>query len=252
MNKIQNLIITLGTWSALFLVILGFKPPYQMIESLSLDLVSKNLHKGKSVTITSEVYYKISGGVMITKYKSPQKKVSITNVNGEFKEYNYKTNQVTLLQGQDLSSKSSLFFIFLSGNMNDLALSSTGFKLNKTRVENKMVITDWVPNGEIDNGISKAELVHENYLPIFLGFYDLKNKPIHKTYYSNFQKIGQSKIPLTVTEIEYVGEKDSVITKRVYTNIKLNGEVDPSLSGFQIPAGAKIVKPNPNEIKKKG
>jgi len=251
MIKIKS-VAFIGLILILLAGVLGFKSPYQQIESLSLDLVSKNLHNGKSVTITSEVFYKISGGLLITKYKTPQKKASITNSNGEYKEYNFQNNQVTLLQGQDYSSKSSLFYIFFSGNINDMGLPLTGFKLNRTRVENKMVISDWVSNGEMTNGIAKAELVQENYLPIFLAFYDEKNKPIHKTYYSNFQKIGQSRIPFRVTEIDFVGEKDSVITKRVYANLKVNGNVDPSLSGFQIPAGAKIVKPNNMELNKKG
>ncbi|MES2837450.1 MAG: hypothetical protein V4667_08000 [Bacteroidota bacterium] len=221
-----------------FLIFVSFKQ--DSVQKLKLELITKSLHNGKSISIKSDVYYKVSGGVMVTRSTNPYEKITITNANGEFKEYDVKANTLTLIQGLELSSKNSLFYNFLSGSINDMGLSNLGYKLSKTKMEGKIVVTTWVPSSE-SKYIKKAEIAHENFLPIFMGFYDVKDKPLQKSFYSNYQNVGSIKMPLTITEFEYITEKDSVITKRVYSNLKTNSMVEDTYLNYKVPAGAKVI-----------
>jgi outer membrane lipoprotein-sorting protein len=229
----------------------SYKLQQQKLDKISLDLISKTLYQGKSVSLKSEVFYKSVGATMVTHFTSPKEKIVITNGNGEYKEYDFKNNTVTLLQGIDLSSKNSLFYSFLSGSIGDMGLKSLGYKLINTKVEQKMVITTWVPEGENSVKIKKAEIVHENYLPIYLAFYDINDKPMHKSFYSNFQQVGSVKMPFTITEFEYLSPTDSVITKRIYSNLKTNAQVDDNYLNYKVPANAQIIRPAEQNLNKK-
>jgi outer membrane lipoprotein-sorting protein len=229
----------------------SYKLQQQKLDKISLDLISKTLYQGKSVSLKSEVFYKSVGATMVTHFTSPKEKIVITNGNGEYKEYDFKNNTVTLLQGIDLSSKNSLFYSFLSGSIGDMGLKSLGYKLIKTKVEQKMVITTWVPEGENSVKTKKAEIVHENYLPIYLAFYDINDKPMHKSFYSNFQQVGSVKMPFTITEFEYLSPTDSVITKRIYSNLKTNAQVDDNYLNYKVPANAQIIRPAEQNLNKK-
>lgn len=220
----------------------SFMPGQEKVEKIKLQLVSRTLHKGKSITVKSDVYYRVTGGLMVTHFTSPYDKVVITNANGEYKEYDVKKNEVSLKQGLELSSKNSFFYNFFSGSINDMGLTQIGYRMSNTRIAGKTVISTWVP-GEPSKHISKAEIAHENYLPIFTGFFDGAGKPVQKSYYSNYQAVGNIKMPFTVTEIDYVGDKDSVITKRTYSNLKSNADVEDTYLDFKIPANAKMATP---------
>ena len=229
----------------------SYKLQQQKLDKISLDLISKTLYQGKSVSLKSEVFYKSVGATMVTHFTSPKEKIVITNGNGEYKEYDFKNNTVTLLQGIDLSSKNSLFYSFLSGSIGDMGLKSLGYKLANTKVEQKMVITTWVPEGENSVKTKKAEIVHENYLPIYLAFYDINDKPMHKSFYSNFQQVGSVKMPFTITEFEYLSPTDSVITKRIYSNLKTNAQVDDNYLNYKVPANAQVIRPAEQNLNKK-
>lgn len=251
MKTIKGNSLRSGFLLLIALVFSGYKLQQQKIDKLSLDLNSKTLYQGKSVSLKSEVYYKSVGATMVTHVTSPLEKIVITNGNGEYKEYDVKNNTVTLLQGIDLSSKNSLFYSFLSGSISDMGLKALGYKLVNTKIEQKMVITTWVPEGENSVKTKKAEIVHENYLPIFLGFYDMNDKPMHKSFYSNFQQVGSIKMPFTITEFEYISPTDSIITKRTYTNLKTNAQVNDNYLNYKVPSSAKVIRPSEQNFNKK-
>jgi outer membrane lipoprotein-sorting protein len=215
------------------------------IDKLKLEMVAKTLHNKKSIIIKSDVYYRVNGGLMVTKSNYPSEQITITNSNGEFKHYDFKTNTATVTQGLDLSSENSIFYNFLSGNINDMGLAKLGFKLKSTKptteAGKKMIVTNWI--NEDNPEVGKVELVHENSLPIFICFYDKNNKPLQKSFYSNYQYIGNLKMPLTITEFEYIGRNDSVVSKKTYSNPKLNSEVADTYFSFKIPSNAKFISP---------
>lgn len=213
------------------------------IDKLQLDLEAKTLHQKKSITARSTVYYKASGALMVTHTSYPAKQVTITNKYGEFKHYDFSTNSVSLQQGAELSSESSIFYTFLNGQTNDAGLGKLGYKIKSSKTENKLIITKWHLPGQAERG--EVEIVHENNLPIYICFYSNKNKPVHKSYYSNYQYIGSIKIPFTITEFEFLSETDSVITRKKYSNLKTNNQVNEEYFNFKIPADAKINTQNP-------
>jgi outer membrane lipoprotein-sorting protein len=227
-----------------FLICLGVNAQMK-IEKLKLEMVAKTLHNKKSIVIKSDVYYRVTGGLMVTKSSYPSEQITITNNNGEFKHYDFKTNTATVTQGLDLSSENSIFYNFLLGNINDMGLTKLGFKIKSTKPsaagEKKMIVTIWT--NENNPEVGKVELVHENSLPIFICFYDKNNKPLQKSFYSNYQYIGNLKMPLTITEFEYVGLNDSVVSKKTYSNPKLNSDVEDTYFSFKIPSNAKFISP---------
>lgn len=206
------------------------------LQKLALSFTFKTLKKGKYVTSTGEVYYNRSGGMLITYFDSPAKNIVFANEGGNVKIYDLASNQFSENQDQSLSSNKSFIHLFINGQAADLGLKAEGFKLVKSKVENKQTITEW------ESGRTKAELVHENFLPIFLGFYNSKKIPSQKIYYSNYRNISGVKLPLTITEISYDG-KDSVITKKMYSNERFNEQVDDKKLSFTIPKNAKLIQP---------
>lgn len=223
-------------------IVLAAFTSFSPVEKLSMKLISKSLQNKKSITTEAEVYYKISGSLLVTHIISPVEYLVITNDKGEFKMYNIKDNSVSQAQAADFSSENSFIHDFLNGNTNDMGLRKMGFQLKSTKVEEEMVITDWIPPLDMAGKMSRAELVEENYLPIYMAFYGKKEKLLSKIFYYNYQKTGELNIPLTITEFQYLPNGDSAITKRIYSDIKLNEQVDPKWLNYKIPDNAKIIK----------
>jgi outer membrane lipoprotein-sorting protein len=215
-----------------------FKP----LEKLSLSIVARSLQDGKSITAKGEVYYQVAGGLMVTHFSSPLENVTITNSKGELKIYDPVNNTVLQKQASDFSSENSFFYFFLSGKTQDMGLPGSGYKLKDTRFEDKMVITTWIPPDYMLGEFSKVELVHENYKPIFMAFYDPKGKFSLKIFYTGYQQIGDISLPLTITEFQYLPKNDSIITKRVYSDMKMDAEVNNTYLNYKIPANAKVLK----------
>ena len=208
-----------------------------------MEMESATLHKGKKANLKAEVYFKPAGSVLITRSSFPGEKIIRTNGLGEYFEYDVKDNTVAYLMGKEFSSRYSVFYAFFSGNINDMGLRETGFTLKKTRIDQKMVITEWEPVDK-QGKISRAELVHENKLPIYLAFYDAGNKPLQKSFYSSYTRVGSTSFPMSLIEFEYAGEKDSVITRRKYRNPVLNEGVEEKWFQFKVPVDARVIQPN--------
>ena len=226
----------------LFLLNISFVAPVP-IESMCLDMSAKILNKGKYVAVSGQVFYKKSGGLMVTKFTKPSETITLTNANGEMKIYDIKANTVMQMQGLDFSSDNSFFYYFLCGKTQDIGLKSTGFKLESTKIEDGMVVTQWVPNKGETSELSRIEMVHEKYKPIFMALYNAQKKVIKKTYYTNYQKIQDISFPLNITEFTYTTKGDSTITRRLYSNVKTNKDVDETVLNFKIPGDAKVLAP---------
>lgn len=223
----------------LVLVLVAFAPP---ITQLSMKLTTRVVKKGKSVTSSGELYYKSSNGNMVTRFISPQEYLVMTNATGEFSVYNSADNTVSQAQGRDYSSENSFVYFFLRNKTFDMGLGASGFRLRNTRFEENMTITTWDPPIEMAGSLSKAELVQENNRPIFMGFFNSEGKPTQKVYYSKYEQIGDLRIPTTITEIQFEAKGDSSITKRMYSDIRINDQVDTQWLNFRIPTNAKVLK----------
>jgi hypothetical protein len=130
-----------------------------------------------------------------------------------------------------------------------MGLKSMGFKLTATKLDNKMVVSTWLAALNASAIVTKAEVVHQNYKPIFLAFYNKNNKPVSKTYYSNYQKVGDVSLPFIVTEIQYSAiSNDSVIQRKTYSNALIDMQVNDQWLNYKIPANATIVSSDVKKI----
>lgn len=213
------------------------------IHKISVEMVARSVHKGKSVTAKAEVFYQTTGGLMVTHFTSPFEQVVITNSKGEYKNYDVQNNTLMQSQGLDYSSKNSFFYCFLSGKTQDMGLAAYGYSLRDTRVENEMVITTWNPPAGTSVNLSKVEIVHENLLPVFMGFYNTEGRPAQKIFYSNYQNVQDIRMPMNITEFQYLADNDSIVSRRSYSNIQINESVANTYLNFKIPANARLVKP---------
>lgn len=215
--------------------------PKAGIEMLSLDMTARTLYQGKSVTGTGTVFYSVQGNTLVTKMHTPIEQVVFTNGLGEYKSYDIKENKVTMLEGEDLSSRKSFIYQFLNGQANDLGLRDLGFKMVNTRFEDKIMINEWQAPSDKQISTQKVEIAFENYLPIYAGFFDANGKAMQKTYYTNYQDVLYNKMPFTITEISYIGEADSSITKRTYSNLQINSKVSDYWLKYEIPKNAEVI-----------
>lgn len=211
------------------------------IDKLSFDMSARTLYQGKSVHGNGEVYYRVKGGLMVTKMNYPVNQLIITNTMGEYKSYDLESNTVVLSTGSELSSKHSFLYSFLSGEIGDMGLSHLGYRLADTKIENDLVIKTYNAPEDRATPARKVELVFEDFLPIYAGFIDAQGKTIQKTYYSNYQNVSYIRLPLTITEVNFMAENDSSITQRKYSNLKFNQNVDERWLNFQIPQDARVI-----------
>jgi hypothetical protein len=211
------------------------------VERISMDFIIKTLENGKSVSLKGELYYLNSGNKMITHFSYPMEQLVITNNLGQFKSYDIKNNVIIQDENKNYSSQLSYIYSFMSGKTQDMGLKALGYQQIDSKVDNKMIVSTWQP-AEGMQGVSKVILVHQNRQPIYMCFYNEKQKPEQKVYYSEFKTIGNIAFPMVITEFQYLAKGDSVITKRVYSNLHLNNEVNETYINYKIPANAKVVE----------
>lgn len=212
------------------------------VKKISVDIVSKTLEKGQFATFKAELFYTKAVGKMVTHHISPFEQLVFTNSSGEYKMYDVKSNRVVVKQSIENNSQNSFIYHFISSGEKDMGLKETGYKITSTKKDGTLTITSWIAPEGMPEDVAKAELVYENYLPVYIAFLNRKNEYKEKVYYSKFQKAGNSSLPMSITEILFYSPKDSMITKRTLSNIKINEQVSDYYFNYKIPANAVLVK----------
>lgn len=206
---------------------------------VSAGMEVKTLYGGKVTTVASKVYC-ASSGRLVQVFESPDHYYTITNPDGEFKVYYPGTNEVYSERKEDFSDRDNVLYLFLSGRGDDMGLGLYGYKLAGTvREGGGIVKRTYVPSAP-GKGVAKVELVQENYLPIYLAYYNDGGAVVSKVYLSSYSRQGNIMLPLRVTSIQYTSKKDSTLVRTIYSDVKVDGQ-DPMFD-FQVPAGAKPVK----------
>ena len=207
----------------------------------------KTLYSGKVTTVESKVFCS-SSGRLVQVFDSPTLYYTITNPDGEFKLYVPGTNEVYSERREDFSDRDELLYIFLSGRSDDMGLGLYGYRLSSTvREEGGILKRTYVPSTP-GKGVSKVELVQENYLPIYLAYYNEGGAVVSRTYLSSYSRFSNLMLPLRVTSVQYTSKKDSTLVRTVYSNVTLDGQ-DPMFD-FQVPSDAKPVRNIPSSRKK--
>lgn len=222
------------------LIICAFKtvPPSR----LSLSMETKILKGGQVSTIKAEIFYLFDQGKMITRYISPVEYIFVSNNKGEASVYYPKSNQVAVKQAIEFDTEKTMLYYFLADKLNDLGLKDLGFKLTDTRFEEGMMISTWEPATSFNDIFSKVELVHENDLPIYIAYFNLKNKLTQKIYYYNYQFHQDLALPHKVLEYQYLQDGDSILNRIAYSNVKTGNDANDDFFNFKIPSNARIIK----------
>ena len=224
-----------------FVVVFGSSFFINSTEAISLSFTSKILEKKKYLTVEGEVFFKKKGGILTTHLTKPFENVTIINADGDMKNYDVLENKLIQSSSALTSSESSYFWYFLNGNYNDLGFPKIGYVIKNTKVEDGVLITNWVPKEGLNSPILNIEMVYEKSLPIYIEFKGAKNKSLGKIFFSSYQKIGTLSLPLKITEIAYQDKGDSTVTSKTYYNPKINKDVNLTYLDFKIPANAKLV-----------
>lgn len=212
------------------------------IERIQANVELKQLDRGKSITLKSQIFYQ-SNGDCVTHYTYPVEYFVITNKLGEVKIYDPSKNTVLVEQNNVYSSKTSPFYYFLSGKSNDMGLADFGFTPSKTYSEKSNIVSEWKKKKvDIAIPVQMVKLVHQQQNPIYMEYRSDNSKILRKVYYYNYTKLNQFDFPTTTTDIVFSTKtKDSVINKTTYTDIKLNDEATGNFFAFKIPATAKKI-----------
>lgn len=227
---------------ALVFLVLAWVPVPQTIKKVRLKMETKTLRNGTYSKVVSDIYYRFDQGDMVMHYTYPVEFFFLSNDKGEAKIYDPKENTVSLKQGSTFSSENNYLYYFLSNNANDLGFKEQGFLLQNTTFKDGLMITEWLPPTGMAKLFAKVEMVHENYVPIYIGFEDNKGELLKKVFYYDYQRFNTVSIPQKVTQIDYYSEIDSAITKTSFFELKTGEASQHEYFNFTVPNDARIVE----------
>ncbi len=211
------------------------------VDRIMLRMESRSLQRGQAATIQAELLYQSFDGKMITVFDEPLNQVMITNQQGELSVYNPEDNTVYRRQSIEYSSENNLVYFFLQGNTRDLGLRSLGFTQTRTDFNDGLMVTRWMPPASIGHLFSYIELVHEDYMPIYAGYYDAGQKLVKKVYYSNYEMFPEIMLPMTITEFNYLPGGDSIVNQVKFSDVYINRHAVSKWFDFEIPDDARII-----------
>lgn len=211
-------------------------------DRIMMKMESQSLQGGKTSTVHGELFYLALDGKLITRIDGQVNQVMITNRYGELAIYNPGKNTVFRTQSLEYSSQNNLIFYFLHGKIHDLGLGEMGFRQQKIEFEDGLMITHWSPPSSINHLISYVELVHDDYVPIYAGYYDAGGELVKKVYYSDYEYYPDLILPTTLTEFNYLATGDSIINRVRFSDIRINRQAVSSWFDFEIPEDARIIE----------
>ncbi len=211
------------------------------VDRIMLSMESQTLQKGKAATVRAELFYQSLNGRMVTKFIQPVEQIMITNRLGELSIYNFDDHSVYRRQSMEYSSENNLIYFFLNGKTQDMGLRDMGFTQISTEFSEGLMITKWMPPAALGHLFSHIELVHEDFMPIYAGYYDAGQKLVKKVYYSDYEIFPEIILPLTITEFNYLPDGDSIISRVRFSDIHMNRQAVSAWFDFEIPDDATII-----------
>lgn len=226
----------------ILLLTIGFSNHIKAQQKISSSVLIQKVHQGKLFTVEAEIYILPEEGKLIMHYTHPDNFITFTNTLGEFKAYFPDKNQIILNQNSVFSADNDVLFFFVTEDSYDLGLRLSGYSITDTRYEDALMITTWTPPNEKQQNISKAEIVYEEYKPIYLAYYNTDGFIKTKIFYSEYIDVEDYYIPRKITEFAYLSLTDSIVSRKSYFNIKTGDDVENYYFHYKIPANAEIIK----------
>ena len=119
------------------LLLLAAAPLYAQ-RKVSADVEVKTVIDGKLTTVTKSVYC-TNNGRLVTKFSKPLPYYVVSNAKGEMNLYRPDTNEVLSDVDPALASNTELIMLFMSGRIDDLGLTSFGYKAGAATREDGFV-----------------------------------------------------------------------------------------------------------------
>ena len=214
---------------------------FQSYDWVSFQMIQRTNQDGKTTEVRSLVCFDKSSEMTIRQL-FPLDLYIRNNVDGELVMYNPSTNEVYQMMNFMMSSQQNQFYFFLRGKTDDMGLVEMGFQLKGSRLEDKLLISTYDAPAEVKKYFDKIEMVHEGRRPIFIGYIDKKGKYLKKVFYYDYNQNLDFMFPGSITEINYLEKKDSIISKTSFTDFRINDSEHLSMVTFTIPEDAKLIE----------
>lgn len=224
-------------------LLLAIAPAPGRISKVVLTMSTVTVEKGRKIKTDGQLFFQAGENRLVSHFTYPVEQVVISNRFGEVKLYDPKGNTVSVRQDHSFNTKGSLLYFFLASTTSDLGLRDMGFSLTNTKYDQQYMVSTWNVPPQLSQALSKIELVHEGYRPVYMVYFDVKGKPLRKMFFSEYETLLDVDFPKRVTEINYFEEgADSAITRIQYSNIMLNEQAQSDYFNFEIPDNAHVVE----------
>lgn len=224
----------------LVLLIFSYQLPAQMFNNVSVDANLRKVNNSRIQNLSLTTYFDTSGK-MVAIYNRPENLVIINDERGRVVIYDSKSNTVVQSNNPYYSSKTNELYYFFNNKKSDLGLSEIGFKMQDSKVEDGLIVTEWIPPIDGMKYFSFIKMVHENDNPIYLEYRDQNNEIIKKVFYYNYEYFNQLQLPTAVTTIDFVNESDSTVSKTIYSNFQFDVESNKRHLKYKIPSDAETI-----------
>lgn len=212
----------------------------QLFNNLSVDAELRKVNNSRIQNLSLTSYFD-SSGKMVAIYNRPENLVIINDERGRVAIYDSNNNTVVQANNPYYSSRTNELYYFINNKKYDLGLSEIGFKMQESKVEDGLIVTEWIPPVDGMKYFSFIKLVHEDDNPIYLEYRNQDNEIIKKVYYYNYEYFNQLEIPTSVTTIDFVSENDSTVSKTIYSNFQFDTEENKEKLNYKVPSDAKNI-----------
>ena len=199
------------------------------------------LENRNKLTTVIDLYLDNDKQILTKYYHSSPEFIIVSNALGEIKTYYPAKNEVDYRQIGEMSSKRNLIYYFTNNITDNLGLADEGFTLASNSYEGQYYVTIW-KSPSILTGIENVKMVFDNGSPIYSEYKANENKILKKTYYTNYKDFAQFRLPMKIIEISYKPTGDSIISRTIFSDVKISSSADNSYFDFKIPDDAKPVK----------
>ena len=199
------------------------------------------LENRNKLTTEVDLFLDNNKQILTKYYHSSPDFVIVSNALGEIKTYFPAKNEVDYRQINEMSSKRNLIYYFANNITDNLGLVDDGFTLESNSFEDQYYVTIW-KSPSILTGIENVKMVFENGSPIYSEYKAVdKDKILKKIYYTNYQDFVRFRLPMKIIEISYKPTGDSIISRTIFSDVKVSSSANNSYFDFKIPDDAKPI-----------
>lgn len=210
------------------------------IEIVSFNYKEQIIENKKRISVEGEVFYRYIDQLLVTYMSKPFKSLAKVKNTGDIEVYDFEKNTVFIENSNYTTSQQSYLWYFLSGNYQDMGLAKAGYSIKDSKIEDGYFTNYWVPR--INNGIKHIMLAFDkNQLPIYQEIVSKNGEIKGKIYFMNYVKNQGINIPSKIVDIFFKTKKDSSVSIKEYSNMKINKQVNTYYLNYKIPANAQII-----------